>query len=185
MVDVHGSPGDAPQMPQASSSGSAPVPFAGARWPEPPVYGAVMGPLAPADGYVLHGVTGLGTAQAAGAHDITAADLGVSGVADAPYYPGPLSPIYTGGDNDAGGRSPVASTVAEAVANATGRWQELASDTHQQGSQIGDGMTLPVSALDPGVGSLGSGETDPSGQFYDPPRGGAPEAFVNTGNLPA
>lgn len=53
------------------------------------------------------------------------------------------------------------------------------------GGRIGDGMTMPPSPLDPGVGSLGSGQTDPSGSFYTPPRGGAPETYLaTTGNEP-
>ena len=60
------------------------------------------------------------------------------------------------------------------------------------GGHIGDGMTMPPSPLDPGVGSLGSGETSPWGTFYDPPRPGAPETSTaagtnyqgNTGNEP-
>jgi hypothetical protein len=54
------------------------------------------------------------------------------------------------------------------------------------GGQIGDGMTMPPSPLDPGVGSLGSGQTDPSGGAYDPPRQFAPQTFPagNTGNEP-
>jgi hypothetical protein len=61
------------------------------------------------------------------------------------------------------------------------------------GGRIGDHMTMPPSPLDPGVGSLGSGETDPFGNFYDPPRPGAQETSVtpgtsymdNTGNQPS
>ncbi len=86
-----------------------------------------------------------------------------------------------GGDADAGGRDDVAGSVAGAVANAGARWHEHQGDTYGQGSQIGDLMTFPPSPLDPGV--VG-GLTDPSGAFYDPPRGGAPGTFVNTGNEP-
>jgi hypothetical protein len=53
------------------------------------------------------------------------------------------------------------------------------------GGHIGDGMTMPPSPLDPGVGSLGSGETLPAGAFYDAPREGAPETYLaNTGDQP-
>ena len=39
MADVHPSPGAVPQMPQASTAGSAPVPYQGAdQSPEPPDY---------------------------------------------------------------------------------------------------------------------------------------------------
>jgi hypothetical protein len=163
-------------MPAAPNAGPAPAPYAGGDLrPEPPVYGAEMGPMADAAGAVMAGATNLGTTQAPFAHDVNA------GPPDAPYYPGPLSPIDAAGDADAGGRDDVAGTVAGAVANATGRWQEFQGDTYGQGSTIGDVMTFPPGPLDPGV--VG-GLTDPSGQFYDPPRGGAPEAFVNTGNLP-
>jgi hypothetical protein len=50
------------------------------------------------------------------------------------------------------------------------------------GGHIGDGMTMPPSPLDPGVGSLGT--TDPSGAFFDPPRAGAPEDYAGPGNEP-
>src|SRR5262249_17536967 len=91
-----------------------------------------------------------------------------AGLADAPYYAGPLSPIFTGGDSDAGGRDDVAGDVAGSVAAATARWRELQSDALPAGSVIGDPMALPPSPLGPGVGSLGL--TDPMGAFYDPPR---------------
>jgi hypothetical protein len=54
------------------------------------------------------------------------------------------SPIYTGGDDDAGGRDPVAGSVAGAVAAADARYLQLQSDTYGQGSHIGDLMDLPV-----------------------------------------
>jgi hypothetical protein len=178
MTEIHGSPGDAPQMPAAPNSGPAPVPYGGADLsPEPPVYAAEMGPLTDAAGAVMAGVTGLGTTESPAAHDVNA------GAVDAPYFPGQIDPIFAAGDDDAGGRSDVAGDVATAVANATARWQELQSDTFGQGSTIGDLMTLPPSPLDPGVGSLG--ETNPSGAYYDPPRGGAPQNYPNTGNEPS
>ena len=86
----------------------------------------------------------------------------------APYSPGSPQPISTAGDADAGGRDIVAGTVDGAVANAKARYGELQSDTHGQGSTIGDVYALPPSPLDPGVGSLG--EASPSGAYYDPPR---------------
>jgi hypothetical protein len=110
MADVHGSPADYPQEPQASQPGPAP----------------------------------------------------------APYDPGSTSPIFVGGDNDAGGRDDVAGTVQGAVDAATARWHEYESDTFGQGSTYGDVVTMPPNPLDPGVGSLGN--TDPAGAFYDPPR---------------
>lgn len=57
-------------------------------------------------------------------------------------------------------------TRARAAAVAAGS-AALQSDVGA-GSQIGDRMTMPPSPLDPGVGSLGSGQTDPGGAFYDP-----------------
>jgi len=180
MADIHGSPGDPGlQMPAAPNSGPAPVPYAGADLsPEPPDYAAEMGPLSDPAADIMSGVVGLGTTESPAAHDIAA------GTADAPYYAGPLSPIDAMGDPDAGGRDDVSGTVAGAVANATGRWQEFQGD-NGAGSTIGDLMTFPPSPLDPGaVGGL-KGGTDPSGQFYDPPRGGAPETFISTGNEPA
>jgi len=91
-----------------------------------------------------------------------------AGADPAPYYPGSPDPVYTGGDDDAGGRDDVAGDVAGSVSNATARWHELQSDTFGQGSVIGDLMTFPPAALDPGAGV---GNTSPSGGFYDPPRG--------------
>jgi hypothetical protein len=162
MADVHGSPADSPQQPQAPGAGSAPVPYAGAdQSPEPPGYGVSL-PLADAAAQVMSGVSGPTVVESAAAHDIAA------GVADAPYYPGPLVPIYVGGDDDAGGRDDVAADVAGSVANATARWREYERDIQPQGSVYGDLMTLPPSPLDPGVGSLGI--TLPSGDYYDPPR---------------
>jgi hypothetical protein len=154
-------------MPQTSAPGPAPVPYAGADLsPEPPDYAAAdLGADAGgATSAVLDGVAGLGTAESPAAHDVAA------GTADAPYYPGPLSPVDAVGDPDAGGRDDVAATVAESVANAEARWREFQSDTLPQGSTYGDLMTFPPSPLDPGaVGGL-KGGTDPSGAFYDPPR---------------
>jgi hypothetical protein len=92
-------------------------------------------------------------------------------------------PIFVGGDADAGGRDDVAGDVAAAMAAAQARYREHQADTYGQGSTVGDVITLPPNPLDPGVGSLG--ETSPSGSFYDPPRGGAPETFQNTGNEPS
>src|SRR5262249_9151132 len=43
------------------------------------------------------------------------------------------------------------------------------TDVLPVGAAYGDYVVLPPSPLDPGVGSLGV--TDPSGAFYDPPRG--------------
>ena len=164
MADIHGSPADGGQMPQAANSGPAPVPYAGPdQSPEPPDYGVslVLGDAA----HEVMSFPGLGSpvvTESAVAHSIPA------GLADAPYYVGPLSPVMAMGDADAGGRDDVAGDVAGAVAAATARWREHESDTHAQGSVIGDLVTLPPSPLDPGVGSLGI--TDPMGAFYDPPR---------------
>ena len=91
MADVHGSPADSPQNPQATSAGSAPVPYQGAdQSPEPPDYMAEMGPMADAAGAVMAGVSGPTVVESAAAHDIAA------GLADAPYYPGPVAPIDLG-----------------------------------------------------------------------------------------
>jgi hypothetical protein len=161
MADVHGSPGGGQQMPQAANSGSAPVPYAGPDLsPEPPQYAVDLGADAGgATSMVMGGVTDLGTTELAAAHDVSA------GLADAPYYPGDISPIYTGGDSDAGGRDSVAGTVAASIAASTARWQELQSDTFSQGSTVGDLISLPANTLDPAVGVTGT-----AGAYYDPPR---------------
>lgn len=86
----------------------------------------------------------------------------------APYDPGTLSPVQVHGDADAGGRDDVASSVAEAQANAEARFHEHMSDTYGLGSVIGDLVTMPSNGLDPAASSPGT--TDPAGAFYDPPR---------------
>lgn len=165
MADVHGSPGAAPQMPAASGPGPAPVPYNGQL---PGGYAVPAGPMGP-DGAVAEVMQFPGQALTLphpAAYDVAA------GVADAPYYAGPLAPIDAAGDNDAGGRDDVAATVGQAVANAEARFTEHQSDTYGQGSVIGDLVTFPPSPLDPGAGV---GNTMPAGGFYDPDRdyGGA------------
>lgn len=162
-------------MPQAPSSGSAPVPYGGAsQQPQPGMYHADIGPMSDAAAHVMAGAEGGILVESPQAHDIAA------GVADAPYYQGPASPIYVGGDPDPGGRDDVAPSVAESVANATGRWQEHEAYTHHQGGMSGDLMHFPPSPEDPGVGV---GNTIPTGGFYDPPREyGGPDS-VTSGHI--
>jgi hypothetical protein len=164
MADIHGSPADGGQMPQAPNSGPAPVPYRGpGQSPEPPVYAVDLGTLVdPAADLIAVNPPMPGLSEQPWAHDAAA------GSADAPYYPGAVSPVFTGGDADAGGRDEVAGDVAGSVAAATARWRELQSDTYGQGGVIGDLMVLPPNPLDPGVGSLGVAL--PTGDFYDPPR---------------
>ena len=194
MADIHGSPGDVTQMPQAvSSSGPQPVPYPGGMDQmagNPPVYHADIGPMAPADGYVMHGVTGLNTTEDPSAYDINGGPSGLC----TPYYGGTPSAINAMGDPDAGGRDDMSGTVAGSVASATGRWQEYAGDVvkqgpvvgtavqgptamgpQQQGSIIGDLIQFPPGGVDPGAGV---GNTTPTGAFFDPPRG------YNQGNEP-
>lgn len=163
------------QQPQASSPGPAPAPYAGpSQRPEPPRYDVGDGAARDPGMDVMGGVTGNAVQESAYAHDMGAGLV-------APYYGGQISPVRAHGDADPGGRDDVADSVAGAVANAGARWHEHQGDTYGQGSQIGDLMTFPASPLDPGtVGGL----TAPSGAFYDPPRGGSPETYVNTGNQP-
>jgi|SRR5450755_857553 len=164
MADIHGSPGNAPQMPGAPNAGPAPVPYGGADLsPEPPIYGAAdLGADAGgASSAILDGVTGLNTTESAAAHDLAA------GTVDAPYYPGALSPINAAGDPDAGGRDDVAATIEGAVAAATDRWHEFQSGTYGEGSTYGDLMDLtPVdSAATPAIFDPSSGTQPPSGSF--------------------
>lgn len=163
MADIHGSPADVPQNPQNMSPGSAPVPYAGTdQSPEPPVYGPGL-VLGDAAAEVMNGIPGMASvAESPVAHDIAA------GTADAPYYPGPLSPIDAMGDADAGGRDDVAGSVAEAVANATARWHEYQGDATVAGpSQIGDAVTLPPVDSNAAVGVQGpfTDQQPPSGSF--------------------
>lgn len=86
----------------------------------------------------------------------------------APYAPGSPDPIFVGGDADAGGRDDVAGDVAAAMAAAQARYGEHETDTYGLGSTLGDVVTLPPSPLDT---PAAPGVTDPSGHYYDPPRG--------------
>lgn len=63
-----------------------------------------------------------------------------------------LSPVAFTADADAGGRDIVSGTVDGAVAAANARLAELESDTHGQGSTIGDVLALPSSDMNPAVG---------------------------------
>jgi hypothetical protein len=159
-------------MPQAGA-GPAPAPYTGPDLsPEPPVYAVTavqwnlpgQDVMAPAAGGIIQ--------ESAYAHDVNAGLV-------SQFYPGAISAIGVHGDPDAGGRDDVSGTVAGAVANATGRYLEYEADTHPAGSAIGDVMSLPPSPLDPGTVA---GLTDPSGSYYDPPRGGSPETYI--GNEP-
>lgn len=141
------------QMPAAPGAGPAPVPFTGDQSAaNPPLPSQVLSPDTPGP-HVLMGVPGGSPLAAPNVNPLEA---------------GPLSPIYVGGDADAGGRDDVAASVAEAVANAEARFGEHQRDTYGQGSRIGDAVALPPNPLDPGYGSLGV--TDPAGAYYDPPR---------------
>lgn len=208
MADVHGSPADPGlQMPQLAGPGPAAVPYPGGRDQaagNPPVYAVDLGPVVDHPLDIVHpSYPTLNTTQDPSAYDVNG-NPGPSPLAT-PYYPGMMSPILAHGDNDAGGRSPVAATVADAVANSQARWLELQSDTYtpgpvagtvvlnepnlsgpghpqQQSSVIGDLMQFPPSPLDPGAGV---GNTLPAAGFYDPPRGyGGPDAAPFTGNEP-
>ena len=212
MADIHGSPG-APglQMPQLDSSGPAPVPYPGGfdqAAGNPPIYAVDLGPVVDHPLDMVHPSRGpLVTTQDPSAYDVNG-NPGPSPLAT-PYYGGTPSPILVHGDDDPGGRSPVASTVQEAVTNSTNRWIELQSDTYtpgpvvgtvvqnepnlsgpgypqQEASIIGDLVQFPPSFSDPGAGV---GNTTPTGGFYDPPRGygetgGASGAPAYTGNEP-
>ncbi len=150
-----------PQMPQAASPGPAPVPYGGPGFALAPSQLApvpdVPSGLAPGAG-VLTGVTG--------ANHVTEAPLAAPNVN--PYDAGSPQAVYTGGAADPGGRDDVAGAVAAAVAAAEARFGEHQTDTYGQGSTIGDLMSFPASPLDT---PAGPGGTDPSGHYYDPPRG--------------
>lgn len=136
MADIHGSPGDAPQIPAAPGSGPAPVPYRGPDF-SPQGYAPVPD-FSLAGPEVMGGVSqAMGVRESGYAHDVNAGLV-------TPYYAGSASAIYAGGDADAGGRDDVAGTVAGSVAAAEARFAEHEHDTHAQGSIIGDLMTLPV-----------------------------------------
>lgn len=142
------------QMPAAPGAGPAPVPFSGDQSAaNPPLPSGILGADTPGP-HVLMGVTG--------ANEVSEAPLAAPNVN--PYATAALSPIYVGGDADAGGRDDVAGSVAEAVGNAEARFGEHQRDTYGQGSQIGDSLPLPSSPVDPAAGLA------PAGAYYDPPR---------------
>jgi hypothetical protein len=162
MADIHGSPGDAPQMPQANTSGPAPVPYSGSdQSPEPPAYqAAATGFGSPGDG-VLDGIApGNAVQESAYAHELNAGLV-------TPFYAGDISPIQVHGDADAGGTDDVSGTVAGAVHAAEARFAEHESDTHGLGSTIGDLMTLPPvdSNADVGVWGPFTPQQPPSGSY--------------------
>src|SRR5258708_3270893 len=142
------------QMPQATSPGPAPVPYAGPGMAIAPDMLApvpyVTPGLSDAAG-VLIGVTG--------ANHVTEAPLRAPNVN--PYDPGSPQAILVGGDADPGGRDIVSGTVAGSVSAAHAWLGELQGDTYGQGSRIGDLMGLPPRTA--------GGESD-GGGFYDPPR---------------
>ncbi len=57
--------------------------------------------------------------------------------------PNGMQAALPGQADDAGSRDPSSTTVAGAVANAMAQSAEIESDTHGQGSQIGDALRLP------------------------------------------
>lgn len=74
-------------------------------------------------------------------------------------------PIAFPGDSDPGGRDPVSSSVAGAVANEEARYTELAADTYGAGSQIGDILELPpvVSDISQHTGGTNATSYNPEG----------------------
>jgi len=161
MADIHGSPGDAPQMPAAPSAGPAPVPYGGTDY-SPQSYGLTFDatPLTPAPSVdVMSGVTGaMGVQESGYAHDMNAGLV-------TPYVTSDIKPIVTGGDPDAGGQDIVSGTVQGAVDARVAWYTDLHADILPQGTSYGDLMHLPANSMDPAVGVQG-----PEGGFYDPPR---------------
>jgi len=110
--------------------------------------------------------------------DATGGVTPVTGALTGPTYPG-IAPMYD---------DQIAADLADCrAAQSAGMDARDTMLSHYQaqamplGGEIGDGMTMPPNPLDPGVGSLGSGETDPFGSFYDPPRPGATETSTAAG----
>jgi hypothetical protein len=146
------------QGPAAPNAGPAPVPFTGDQSAgNAPLPSAAPVPRDTPGAQVMGGVTG--------ANHVSEAPWAAPNVN--PYEAGSISPIFTGGDADPGGRDDVRGSVGAAVAAAEARFGEHQGDTYAQGSVIGDLMSFPSSPLDP---PAGPGLTDPAGAFYDPPR---------------
>jgi hypothetical protein len=162
MADIHGSPGDAPQLPAAPGAGPAPVPYSGADL-SPQEYGPeIAAPRDPGSMDVMAGVSGNGVQESGYAHDPGAGLV-------TPFYGGAISPVDAMGDPDAGGRDDVADSVAGAVTAAEARYHEHASDATNTGpSQIGDALALTPVDSNPGVG-----DNSPWGPFPpgEPPSG--------------
>jgi hypothetical protein len=138
-------------IPGTPGPGPAPVPYSGPDpAPEPPDYDPGPAAISYPGSEVMGAAAGGILQESAAAHDVNA------GSADAPYYAGDISPVFAGGDADAGGRDDVAGTVAGSVAAAEARYIEHESDTHAQGSAIGDLMDLPSSPDNPAVGMQGA-----------------------------
>lgn len=101
--------------------------------------------------------------------------------------PGQLDgPTWPGRDVRGEYREQMAAPLAECeaamgagMAAETDRRARYAAGILPTGAAYGDTMTLAGGSLDPGAGT---GETQPAGYFYDPPRLGAPETY--TGNEP-
>lgn len=155
MADIHPAPVPSMMMPSLNTPGPefphGPADVndgSGSDYGAPPTSWGMVGDD------VMSGAQGGLLQESSYAHDVNAGAV-------APYYAGSISPIFVGGDNDAGGRDDVSGTVAGAVAAAEARFNEYQSDVLPQGAAYGDLMNLPV--------TLPSGEAA-VGSFYDPPR---------------
>src|SRR5690242_4335501 len=110
-------------MPQADTLVPAPVPYVVLSWPRAV---GLAGPQPDVDPGRTPGAGVL--AGVAGANYVTEAPLAAPN--PNPYEAGVISPVYAGGDADAGGRDIVSATVAGAVAAAEARFGELQGDTY-------------------------------------------------------
>lgn len=155
MADIHGNPVASMSGPSLDGPGSE---FPSADGGVMPAGNVTYSPgtltYGMAGDDVMAGASGGPLQESAYAHDLSAG-------AAAPYYGGEISPIFTGGTADAGGRDDVSGTVAGSVAAAEARFNNRQAETLEQGSTIGDLMGLPAAPV--------SGEAA-VGSFYDPPR---------------
>jgi len=63
---------------------------------------------------------------------------------------------------------PTAGTVAGATSAAQAYYMSHEAKTHPQGSELGTVLAVGMPPLDP---AAAPGEAEPSGAYYDPPRG--------------